>query len=133
MLSMIRWRWKLLPQRWGVFRVSLPYWVMSSRLKFPLDGSSQVAMRCPLGPSFRQERPALKPEKRANGSIEPNPAETTRAVAEPVVETVLRPRIDANNDLYDCCGIRTRTRVYDESNEMQFVSGVVTANTPLSV
>ncbi len=77
MLSMTRCRWKLLPHRAGVFRVAFPYWVMSRRLKFPVSGSSHVAMRWPLGPSFRHARPAVKPEKSANGTIDPNPAPTT--------------------------------------------------------
>ena len=133
MLSMTRWRWKLLPHRAGVFRVAFPYWVMSRRLKFPVSGSSQVAMRWPLGPSFRHARPAVKPEKSANGTIDPNPAPTTRAVAEADVEVVSTPITFPKVVGKVCCGMCTRTRVNDVSKEMHGVSEATTARRFTSV
>src|SRR5262245_34991297 len=121
MLSIIRVRWKLLPQRVGVFNDSLPYCVMSSRLKFPDSGSSQVSILCPLGPCFRQASPAVKPENSAKGRIEPNPAPTTRAVADAAVLVEVNPSTPAKNVLNVCCGMWTRTRVNDESYEMHAV------------
>src|SRR5262249_16504744 len=91
MLSITRGRWNLFPDRVGVESVSLPYWVMARRWKLPVDGSSQVAIRWPLGPSFRHANPLVKPEKSANGSIDAKPAPTTRAMADAEVDTVLIP------------------------------------------
>src|SRR5262245_7600405 len=55
MLSIMRARCALLPHRVGVLNVLLPYCVTSSRLKLPVSGSSQLAMRWPLGPCLRHE------------------------------------------------------------------------------
>ena len=127
MLSNRAARWKPSPHRWGVLSVALPYWVMSSRLKLPVDGSSHVAIRCPLGPCFRQARPAVNPENRANGSIDPKPAPTTRAVAEADVEMLFTPRTRPKNVGIDCSGRRTQTRVNDESYDTQAVCWDTTA------
>src|SRR5579859_2833899 len=115
MLSITRARSKLFPHRCGVFKVAFPYCVMSRRLKLPDEGSSQVAIRCPLGPSFRQAKPAVKPENSAYGSIDAKPAPTTRAVAAAQVDVEFTPSTRPKNVGKVCWGTRTRTRVKDES------------------
>ena len=124
--------WEL-PQRVTVCRVGLPYWRMSSMLKFPVTGPVHTGLvSWPPGPVFRHVTPALNPWYSPKGWMLPKPTPTVRASALAAVVRVFRSSTRPKNVGYVCCGMCTRTWVYDESKEMHCVE-VVTASFLVSV
>src|SRR5262249_26505019 len=71
--------------RLGVPIVALPYCCTSRRPKLPSVDSPQTLVLWPLEVVFKHASPALNPEYRAKGWMEPKPTPTIRAVADRVV------------------------------------------------